>query len=70
MGIHPSQCYAFSKEFKDGETEPLRKGNLILDFDYEKDPFQAIQFAKNFIKSIEDKYLISGEVFNCWSRAT
>jgi hypothetical protein len=58
--------YSFSKEPIEGEEEPLRKGNLLLDFDSEKTPFDLIKIARAFIDSLEARYNVSGRLFNYW----
>lgn len=42
----------FSHRPKQGEPEPIRNGDLVLDFDHNDDPVKAVTEALNFIKGL------------------
>lgn len=57
---------SFSEPYEEGKPEPVRYGDLYLDFDSREDPIQAIDEAVSFVKNLTMTYDIDPEMLRYW----
>lgn len=57
---------SFSSPYEQGKPEPVRYGDLYLDFDSKEDPVQAIDEAVSFVKNLTTTYNIDPDILRYW----
>lgn len=56
QGYTAASIMSFSKEYKKGEPEPLRFGDLVIDFDNKENAHRAIEVGRQFLMKMNKIY--------------